>query len=64
MTPSTLPASEVEVLVFPSFISFLIPITDHAVVKSVKRNPPMTTENTLRSWLGETFNNIGETIAG
>lgn len=49
LASDTLSASELDVLVFPLFISFLIPRTDHAVVKSVKRKPPMTTENTLRT---------------
>ena len=63
LASDTLSASELEVLVFPLFISFLIPRTDHAVVKSVKRKPPMTTENTLRTWRGETFINIGTILA-
>jgi len=40
-------ASFVASVLFPSFMSFLIPRTDHAVVKSVKRNPPIMTETSL-----------------
>mmetsp|Transcript_8995 Transcript_8995/g.20290 ORF Transcript_8995/g.20290 Transcript_8995/m.20290 type:complete len:223 (+) Transcript_8995:827-1495(+) len=49
MTSVAFSASGMDWLPLPSFINFLTPRTDHAVVSSVNRKPPMITVNTLRT---------------
>lgn len=51
MISSVVVAFSASDVLFSPPINVLIPRTDHAVVKRVKKNPPMMTANTLSTYL-------------